>query len=88
MSAAHVIYVFVGEEDRVGVREGELDGIFVGRGETVGRREGRLDEVGLEDDVGMTDILGDAVGEPSSHTGTSQYSIYQYPPYSVTTAPV
>ena len=70
------------------MKKGELDCIFVGRGENVGRREGRFDEVGLEDDVGMTDTLGDAVGEPSPHTGTSQYSLFQYPPYSGTTAPV
>ena len=84
MSAAQVI---VGDENRVGVRERELDGISVGRGENVGRREGRFDEVGLKDDVGMTDILRDAVGEPS-HTGTLQYSEAQYLPYSFTDAPV
>ena len=69
------------------MKKGELDGIFVGRVENVGRREGRFDEVGLEDDVGMTDILGDAVGEPS-HTGTSQFSRSQPLKPSSTYAPV
>ncbi len=35
--------------------------------------EGNVDDVGLEEDVGIADTLGDAVGE-LSHIGTSQDS--------------
>jgi hypothetical protein len=66
-------HVLVGDKDRVGVRDGELDGIFVGCGETDRMREGWLDDVGLKEDVGITDVLGDAGGE-LLHTGRLQRS--------------
>ena len=52
---------------------------------SVGPMEGNVDDVGLEEDDGIVDTLGDEVGV-LSHTGTSQGSKSQYPPYSSSTA--
>ncbi len=51
----------------------------------MGPMEGNVDDVGSEEEDGIVDTLGDEVGE-LSHTGTSQYSFSQYPPYSSSTA--
>jgi hypothetical protein len=77
--SATIWHVLVGAEDDDGVREGLLDGTFDGCSVNVGLKEGVFDNVGLVEEDGINDMLGDEVGEMSSHMGTSHISHSQVP---------